>query len=100
MKKIIFSCSLIFNCLLANSATLSKEPFGCITKELLVEAFAAAQKNDNQRFEWTLNNGCTWLKQDLNFSVLERGWTFSKIRVYVNKKDSLIMHIPTKDLLN
>ncbi len=98
MKRLLLPILLSLVGSFAGAATLSKDPFGCTSENMLNEVREAVRKNDNQRFNWALNNGCTWLKPNINFSVLERGISTSKIRVYVDKKNSLVMYIFAKDL--
>ena len=79
------------------SAPSKSDYIGCKTKERLSELGAAASNNDRQLFASILLSGDCNPIGDKDFSVLDRGVSTSKIRLYINGPASYLdLYVPAE----
>ena len=67
---------------------------GCITEDLLTEFNSAASNKDQLHIAALLASSCMHL-QGVSYSVVDGGYSRSRIRVYAGT-DSLLVWVPTK----
>ncbi|HHG4903575.1 TPA: hypothetical protein ACPWGP_002595 [Pseudomonas aeruginosa] len=73
-----------FGASFASAATLNSGYVGCVTEEYLDQFIQALVAKDDRGMEYLMNSyKCIHMKGGLEVSVLDRGFTVSKIRVYV-----------------
>ena len=87
IRLVVISLCVVVSCLhlvaLASAAHLKGSYPACLTEELLDEFTSAVVNKDERQFNYLLKNGCIIAKSGVPISILDRGWTISKVRVYV-----------------
>ena len=67
---------------------------GCLSEETLDEFITAAVEKDMRHMEALLGVVCLSIK-GVDFSIIDRGWLTSKIRVYAGGS-SLVLYVPAE----
>ncbi|WP_299850381.1 hypothetical protein [uncultured Roseovarius sp.] len=73
----------------AAAQTIQGAYVGCVTETALDEFVAAAAANDLQQIQ-ALNGTLCISIEGLQFSVVDRGWSKSQVRVYGNGQSALL----------
>ena len=74
--------------------TVKKNYVGCLTEESLDEFFDASMNKDYKQMDALLGLSCARL-QGLRFSIIDRGFMTSKIRIYYNDT-SFVFYVPSE----
>jgi hypothetical protein len=75
----------------AQTGTIQGAYVGCRTEAQLDEFVQAAIRKDRRQGEALLNKVCVLLR-GREFSIVERGWAYSRVRVYVGE-DSIVLWV-------
>ncbi len=78
----------------AQSGRISGEYAGCLTEEHLDQFISAAVKKDYRLMNSMLGTSCFSIN-GREYSVLDRGWTKSKVRIYVGS-DFVDLWVPAE----
>lgn len=80
----------------AGAGTIKGAYAGCLTEDALDEMVTAASNNDTRQISALLNNLC-FLIEGREYSIVDRGFIVSQIRVYAGGS-SIVLWTPTSAL--
>lgn len=90
---IVASCVLATN-VFAQTGRVKDNHIGCVTKNYLDQMTNALVNKDRRLFDTLIGEVCVPI-QGREFSILDRGFVTSKIRVYVGS-DHVDLHVPSE----
>ncbi|MDX8348622.1 hypothetical protein SLH49_11565 [Cognatiyoonia sp. IB215446] len=73
----------------ANAQTIQGSYVGCVSEAALDEFIDAAVANDTSQIQVLTGSVCISI-EGLQFSVVDRGWSKSQVRVYGNGQSALL----------
>lgn len=91
LKRLIVNATLVSAGLIstAGAQTIQGAYVGCVSEAALDEFIDAAVANDTRQIQALTGSVCISI-EGLQFSVVDRGWSKSQVRVYGNGQSALL----------